>query len=58
MVVLCAQLHIEIKCQFFVPDFYQNWSLQLFPVLRDTSLSFSAVSLRNFLSNCLVLVSV
>lgn len=58
MVLVCAQQHIKIKCQFCAPDFYQHWSLQLFPTLRDTSLSFTAVSLRNLSSNCLVLVSV
>lgn len=56
MVVSCTQLQTEIKCCFCVLAFYQNRSLQLFPRLRETSLKFTAVSLRNMLSNCLVCV--
>lgn len=54
-VLSCAQLHIEIKCQFCVPDFHHNWSLQLFPTLRDTGLSFTQKFLEQLLgfSKCL-----
>lgn len=51
MVVFCAQLHTKIKCQVCVLAFYQNHSLQILPRLRENSLNFTAVSLRNLLSN-------
>lgn len=49
-VVLCAQLHTEIKCQVCVLAFYQKQSLQLFPRLRENGLNFTDVSLKNLLT--------